>query len=542
MGSQGGSVAAVHGRWLGFSRPGRRPSSRGAFVTILEAMADPVLFRPWFKPWKSWAAWRAFLAALFALPMTADELAIYQAHTGRTSPPAAPFRECWVPVGRRGGKSRIVALIATFLAAFKDYKKFLAPGERGLVMVAAADRRQARVVFRYIEAFFDAVPMLADLVESRTMETLTLTNGISIEVVTSNAATVRGFTVVVFIGDEVPFWPADEESANPAAQIFAAIRPATITIPSALILGIGSPRGKTGPMWDAVQTHFERDGAPVLVWSADTRSMNPSAPESLIEQAFVDDPVSAASEYGRAGRVEFRSDLAAFVDREIVEEAVAPHRHELPPAAGVNYSAFVDPSGGSQDSMTLAIAHAEGARVVIDVVRERRPPFSPEDVVEEFVALLKSYRVNRVRGDAYAGLWPREQFTKRHVEYELSDLPKSSLYRELLPILNGGRIELPDNPRLVMQLSALERRVARGGRDSIDHPRGGHDDVANAVAGAAVHVAAPLTGAAAGLAFLQRHAERLHMEKLGMNPNDPAQLSDFQARKAAGEFPSSWAN
>jgi hypothetical protein len=35
----------------------------------------------------------------------------------------------------------------------------------------------------------------------------------------------------------------------------------------------------------------------------------------------------------------------------------------------------------------------------------------------------------------------------------------------------------------VQQLVALERRTARGGRDTIDHPPGAHDDVANAVAG-----------------------------------------------------------
>ena len=38
--------------------------------------------------------------------------------------------------------------------------------------------------------------------------------------------------------------------------------------------------------------------------------------------------------------------------------------------------------------------------------------------------------------------------------------------------------------RLVSQICSLERRVGRGGRDSIDHPVGAHDDVANAAAGA----------------------------------------------------------
>ena len=81
--------------------------------------------------------------------------------------------------------------------------------------------------------------------------------------------------------------------------------------------------------------------------------------------------------------------------------------------------------------------------------------------------------------------WPRESFAKFGIGYELSSQPKSGLYLAFLPLLNSGRIELPDNPRLVSQLCSLERRTARGGRDSIDHPTGQHDDLANAIAGVA---------------------------------------------------------
>jgi hypothetical protein len=55
-----------------------------------------------------------------------------------------------------------------------------------------------------------------------------------------------------------------------------------------------------------------------------------------------------------------------------------------------------------------------------------------------------------------------------------------------LPLLNSGRVELLDHPRLIAQLCQLERRTARSGKDSIDHPRGAHDDCANAVAGTIV--------------------------------------------------------
>ena len=73
--------------------------------------------------------------------------------------------------------------------------------------------------------------------------------------------------------------------------------------------------------------------------------------------------------------------------------------------------------------------------------------------------------------------------------YKPSDRTKCDLYSDLLPLINGRQTKLLDGPRLVGQLVGLERRTARGGRDSIDHAPGAHDDVANAVAGALVTAA-----------------------------------------------------
>ena len=134
--------------------------------------------------------------------------------------------------------------------------------------------------------------------------------------------------------------------------------------------------------------------------------------------------------------------------------------------------------------MTLAIAHAQGDIGVLDAIREMRPPFSPEAVVAEFAALLRYYRISRITGDRYAGEWPRERFREYGISYEPSDRPKSEIYRDTLPLLNSGKVELLDLPRLATQFVGLERRTARGGRDSIDHAPGAHDDMANAAAGA----------------------------------------------------------
>src|SRR5260370_33453684 len=88
----------------------------------------------------SWAAWRAWLCAVLALSRSEAEATTYRSCTARTILPAAPAREAWCVVGRRGGKSRIAALVVVFLAAFKTYT--LAPGERAVCLVVAADRKQ----------------------------------------------------------------------------------------------------------------------------------------------------------------------------------------------------------------------------------------------------------------------------------------------------------------------------------------------------------------------------------------------------------------
>src|SRR5438552_18384452 len=97
---------------------------------------------------------------------------------------------------------------------------------------------------------------------------------------------------------------------------------------------------------------------------------------------------------------------------------------------------------------------------------------------------MKRYRVREVSGDRYGADWVRERFKEHGITYRPSNLTRSEIYLELLPLLNSSKLELLDSPRLVSQLTGLERRVSRNGHDFIDHRQGEHDDVANAAAGA----------------------------------------------------------
>jgi hypothetical protein len=457
-------------------------------VTLLDVARDPLLFAPWFKDRATWATWFVFLKTLFALHMSADEQAVYQKCTGRVTPPAAPATEAWLVVGRRGGKSFIVAIIAVFLACFRDYSARLSPGERGTVMITASDRKQARVIFRYVRALLKGVPMLSNLIERMDSESIDLSNSISIEIHTANYRAVRGYTIVAAINDEIAIW-RNEDSANPDTEVLDAQRPAMATIPGALLLCIGSPYARRGAMWEAYRDHYGKDGSPILVWQADTRTMNPTVPESVVNDAYARDPVSAAAEYG----AQFRTDVSAFLNSDWLDRAVREGRHELPPQADVQYYGFADPSGGGSDAFTLGIAHrGENGALILDVCKARHPPFSPDSVVAEYAEILKRYHLYSIAGDRYAGEWVTEAFGKAGITYRNSERTKSEIYLEVEPLFAQGVVRLLDDRVLLTELRQLERRTARGGKDSVDHPPRGHDDLANAACGA-LHLAARVT-------------------------------------------------
>ena len=181
--------------------------------TIIEALDDPALFRSHFRG-DTWQPWRAFLQALFALLMDDGALELFKRHTGRSEPPTAAFREAALIIGRRGGKSRALALIAVYLAAFRDYAPYLAPGEVATIAIIAADRKQARSIFRFTSGLLKAVPMLARLIEDETAETISLSNRVQIEIATASFRVTRGYTFCAVLADETAFWRSDE-GANP---------------------------------------------------------------------------------------------------------------------------------------------------------------------------------------------------------------------------------------------------------------------------------------------------------------------------------------
>lgn len=342
-------------------------------------------------------------------------------------------------------------------------------------MAIAADRKQARSVMRYVTGLVNGNAMLARSVIRENLEAIEFDNRTVIEVHTASFRSVRGYTLGAVIADEIAFWHID--GANPDKDIITALRPALATLGGPL-LALSSPYAKRGILWDTYKRHFGGDSDRVLVAQAPSRTMNPNLPQSVIDDALQDDPEAARAEY----LAEFRGDIASFIDAELVERATRRRPLELPPREGVEYFAFADPNGGGADEYTLAIAHREDELTVVDLVRGRHG--SPAEITAEFAGILATYGIRNVTGDRYAGAWPRDEFAKQGVTYAASPLDRSQLYLEFMARLNSEAVILPPCQRTQRQFIALERRTSRAGRDTIDHPPGGHDDRANAVAGA----------------------------------------------------------
>jgi hypothetical protein len=449
-------------------------------LPLRRALADPHLLGKSLAG-ESWSAWRTLLIAAMGEELTGDERAAFKQLTGRDREPGTRVEELVAVVGRRGGKSRAISVLAAYIAGICRHDA-LVPGERGVLLIIAPDQKQADIVLDYITANFNNSTMLKQLVDGRSNRELRLNNNIDIAVRASDFRTLRGPTYVAVVADESAFWYSDN-SANPDAEILNAVRPGLATTGGPLFM-ISSPYARRGELWKTFNKHFNADGDPaILVARGSSRDFNPSLKQSVIDRAMERDPASASAEY----MAEFRKDIEAFISHEAVANCYLPNVYERPPRANVRYHAFTDPSGGSSDSFALSIGHIDYSKqvVVVDAIREARPPFSPELIVIEFAKLLASYNVSTVQGDRFGGVWPVEQFAKVGIKYEQSAAPKSDLYRDLLPLINSRRIELLDNPKLIAQLVNLERRVPRGGKDSIDHPPGAHDDLANAIAGLA---------------------------------------------------------
>jgi hypothetical protein len=357
----------------------------------------------------------------------------------------------------------------------------LSRGEVGMVLVIAGSRDQAAIVFNYARGILEASPVLRKEVASITAHEIVLKNRIVVGVHSNSFRNVRGRTLVCVIFDEIGFW-RDESSAVPDIEVYRAVMPAMSTT-NGMLVAISTPYRKLGLLHQKYRDHFGQDSDDVLVVQGSTQTFNPTMSDETIAAQRQADPTAAPAEWDAL----FRDDISSFLDDALIDAAVEYSRPlELPPVRDTYrlYRAFTDASGGTgHDSYTICIGHKEKDLFVADVVRGTQGMFDPQEVTKQYAALLKEYGVSSVSGDNYAAEWVASAWKNTGISYERSDIPKSQIYLNCIPLFTRGLVRLPDHAKLLRELRLLERQTHRGGKESVDHPRGGHDDLANAVCG-----------------------------------------------------------
>jgi hypothetical protein len=445
-------------------------------IDIVAAMGHPRLFGPWFEG-PSWNNWRTVLKGAFALPMSDEERAFFRSVAER-DPPTKQVRYFWAIIGRAGGKDSVASLISATAAALFEPGRKLRPGERALVMCLACDRDQAKIVLDYTRSYFAEIPPLKAMVVRETATGFELSNGVDVAISTNSYRAVRGRTLLCAVLDETAFW-RDERSSTPDEEVYRAIKPGLARMPGSMLIGISTPYRKAGLLYRMFKEHYGRDDDDVLVIRAPSIVFNPTLDQTIIDRALAEDPAGAAAEWNAT----FRDDVSGWATRELIEAAVDRGVTVRPPVAGVRYHSFVDVSGGVSDSFACAVSHSEDRTAVLDCVVEVKPPFNADAATAQVADVLKSYRCFSTTGDRYGSEWVIQAFKRNNINYQHSERDRSALYLDALPLFSSGRVRLLDSARLVSQFASLERIALPTGKERIQKPRGGHDDLCNVAAG-----------------------------------------------------------
>jgi len=449
-------------------------------ITIDDALMDRRLLGAALGDLTTWRTWMAILKAAYARPLTKAERAAFDRVAGGRAPPRRKVRELIVAVSRRAGKGRISGLVAAYEAALVHHH--LAPGERGYVGCISPTRAQSEIVKNYALGVFQASPILSAELDDATADEIRLRNGNVIATLAADYRSLRGRTLLLAIIDEAAFLRSDDV-ASPDIETARALLPGLATTDGMLMV-LSSPFKRSGLVFQRHRDYFGRDDDDVLVVAGPSVQFNPTLNDAMIEAARVADPEAAASEW----LGEFRSDLGAFLDDELIEAAIERARPlELPPQADVQYIGHADAAGGggtdAANAYTISIGHREADHFVIDLVRGTTGKFDPAEVTRGYAALLREYKISSVTGDHFAPGWTDGAWRECGVVYQRSEANRSEIYLDALPLFARGVVRLPDHARLLRELRQLERHVQHSGKESVNHPKGGTDDFSNVVCG-----------------------------------------------------------
>ena len=398
--------------------------------------------------------------------------------------------------GRRGGKTTMAALVALWSCLLRpDLDALVRPGERRYAVCVATSRDQARILIDAARSLVEASPLLRSTLEPSDTDELRfrLSDGslTALRAMPCSGRAVRGLPISCLILDEAAHLQTDTEGPAVATRVYEALMPATAQFGDlARVLLISTPWGSSGLFADLWHRADSGELAGAIARQLSTAQLNPTITAEFLAAEEARDPESFRGEM----LAEFLGSGAAYLDFDMFE--MADHRG-LPPEAGTNWIAGLDPAFAGSDPFGIAVvgrSAEDRKRLVLGYVDGLKPrkSYTAEDrsaVTEELMVAVsdvcRRYSAQAV-SDQYLAKIVADRLNRDGVtvrQHSMTSTTKTAIFSEMRARLYGGTLEIFDEPQLVAELRRLRTKFSAGSA-SIVNPRvgGSHGDRAQALA------------------------------------------------------------
>lgn len=420
-------------------------------------------------------------------PLDKNERAVWRRATGRTGMSGwrikyepNPVSEIWMLGGRRGHKTTF----GSHMVMFEGLRRAVPESQSWTIPIITPGLRQSqRISLDYIRRKMRASRELSELLVEETQDSLTFATGVVVRTLPPDPRLCQGFTSPLIWLDELSGF-RDESAFSNAEDVMSAVRPSCATIRDSRIIVTSLPGPKCGLIYDTWQDRFNQQGA--LIFKASSIELNPSLTESTeLEKAR-----KRPEHYQLYYSGEFVDSRQALIPAELIEKAVIVGRAELPPREfdGMAAAGGCDFAASSDDCAAAICVRTKEDRLVVPWVRNwtvKSGSLHPvNSYLEEIASAFKSYSVRNAVGDQQSLASATQYLRERQIEYVrqvTNGAASEPVFDYLREQLRAGRLSLPDNDILQMQLKRLEERRDNGYEVAAFK---GKDDLAVAVAAA----------------------------------------------------------
>jgi len=413
------------------------------------------------------------------------------------------YDELLLAVGRKGGKSDICAGLALFpiyrlLVMYDNPQQYygLMPDEPIYVIITSVSRDQAlSVMFEKVKALALNSWFLREYVENVTREELRFTKNLIVRCQACSSRSGRGYATITNIYDEIG-WFMDSRAKMSGAEVYSSLQPNLKPFgDDAWSLLLSSPAGRQGIFWELFKTgkplsvmqHTPEHGQEPwrAVFQFPTWEMNPMITYEDLEKDRIRDPIKFDMEYG----AEFADVLDAAVLREYIDNCARGEQME-PSATDKDTPRIItlDPAV-TGDAYALAMMHMNDQEVVVvDLIKywlgNKKRPIRIADVEDEVRNLCTRFNIYNVVLDQQQSASTAQRLEEEGIPTRIISVggkTNMEMYNTLIPRINIGTIQYPNHPRLIKELTFLQRKK-RGRYFKIEAAYGHNDDGSDCLA------------------------------------------------------------